>query len=123
MTSEPRREEASEDPRMTQRDEPDLLRRCREGDERAFDDLFRHHYAPAVRYAARVSPSLDPEDLTAEAFARIWPSPGSGRRSAAAAGPSTPSDSTCAPPSRISRSTPPRAATRNPPTTTTSTTG
>ena len=57
---------------MDQANEPDLLRRCREGDERAFDDLFRHHYAPAVRYAARVSPSLDPEDLTAEAFARIW---------------------------------------------------
>ena len=37
MTSEPRREEASEDPRMTQRDEPDLLRRCREGDADAFD--------------------------------------------------------------------------------------
>ena len=72
MTSEPRREEASEDPRMTQRDEPDLLRRCREGDADAFDELFRHHYAGAVRYAARVSPALDPEDLTAEAFARIW---------------------------------------------------
>ena len=57
---------------MDQANEPDLLRRCREGDERAFDDLFRHHYAPAVRYAARVSPALDPEDLTAEAFARIW---------------------------------------------------
>lgn len=59
-------------PGMDKVNEPDLLRRSREGDRDAFDELFRHHYASAVRYAARVTSSLDPEDLTAEAFARIW---------------------------------------------------
>ena len=57
---------------MDQANEPDLLRRCREGDKDAFEELFRAHYAAGVRYAARVSASLDPEDLAAEAFARIW---------------------------------------------------
>ncbi|MBK7822082.1 MAG: sigma-70 family RNA polymerase sigma factor [Tessaracoccus sp.] len=57
---------------MDKVDEPDLLRRSREGDKDAFDELFRHHYPSAVRYAARITSSLDPEDLTAEAFARIW---------------------------------------------------
>ena len=53
-------------------EERDLLDRCRTGDRDAFDALFRRHYSSAMRFAAHISGSLDPEDVTAEAFARIW---------------------------------------------------
>lgn len=49
-----------------------LLDRCRAGDRDAFDTLFRRHYATAVRFASHVNSSLDSEDVTAEAFARVW---------------------------------------------------
>lgn len=49
-----------------------LLDACRLGDTEAFTTLF-HRYHPAVlRIAAGTSSRFDPEDLTAEAFTRIW---------------------------------------------------
>ncbi|WOQ16068.1 sigma-70 family RNA polymerase sigma factor [Raineyella sp. W15-4] len=52
--------------------EQKLIRLARHGDERAFEALFRSHHAGALRYAAHISSTLDPEDLVAEAFARVW---------------------------------------------------
>lgn len=52
--------------------ESELLDRCRDGDPRAFETLFRRHHAAAVRYAAHLTSRIDPDDLASEAFARIW---------------------------------------------------
>ncbi|WP_281885140.1 sigma-70 family RNA polymerase sigma factor [Agromyces rhizosphaerae] len=48
-----------------------LVERAREGDKDAFGELFRRHAAAGVTVARSFS-SLDPEDLVAEAFARIY---------------------------------------------------
>ena len=49
-----------------------LLELSRAADPEAFAELFRRHRATAVRVAARTSARLDPEDVAAEAFARVW---------------------------------------------------
>jgi len=57
------------EPRVT---DQELLRRCREGDSEAFGELFMRHRATARRVAASASSRLDPDDVSSEAFARIW---------------------------------------------------
>jgi RNA polymerase sigma factor (sigma-70 family) len=56
----------------TDLDEPTLLQLSRDGDAEAFAELFRRHRVLAVRIAARMSRALDPEEVAAEAFARVW---------------------------------------------------
>lgn len=70
-------EQLGEHPHSTT-DEAVLLAMSREGDKSAFDELFRRHYSSGVRFASHVSSSLDPEDLTSEAFARVWSALSSG---------------------------------------------
>ena len=53
-------------------DEATLLDLSRDGDQTAFAELFRRHYDTAVRIAARTSADFDPQDVAAEAFARVW---------------------------------------------------
>lgn len=53
-------------------EEGELLTLSRAGDPEAFAELFRRHRVTAVRVAARTSRELDPEDVAAEAFARVW---------------------------------------------------
>jgi RNA polymerase sigma-70 factor, ECF subfamily len=43
--------------------ESELLRRCRKGEEDAWNDLFEMHYAAAARFIHQVSASLTPEDV------------------------------------------------------------
>jgi RNA polymerase sigma factor (sigma-70 family) len=59
--------------------EPELLRMSRAGHPEAFAELFRRHRSTAVRVAARTSRDLDPEDVAAEAFARVWSALSRGR--------------------------------------------
>lgn len=47
-----------------------LLQRSREGDERAFADLWRRH-APAVLASTRSFTGFDPDDIAQEAFERV----------------------------------------------------
>ncbi len=68
-------------------DEAALLEQSRAGDRSAFDELFRRHYRSGVRFAAGISSSLDPEDVTSEAFARIWSAISSGGGPEQALGP------------------------------------
>ncbi|MBI5386121.1 MAG: sigma-70 family RNA polymerase sigma factor [Verrucomicrobia bacterium] len=54
--------------------EADLLRRCRRGDENAWNELFDRHYAAAARFVQQVSPSLareDVEEICQETFLTI----------------------------------------------------
>ncbi|HEX5336637.1 MAG TPA: sigma-70 family RNA polymerase sigma factor [Propionicimonas sp.] len=53
-------------------DEKTLLQRSRAGDRDAYAELFRRYRLVAGRIAARTSSTLDPQDVTAEAFARVW---------------------------------------------------
>jgi RNA polymerase sigma factor (sigma-70 family) len=53
-------------------DEKTLLQRSRAGDCDAYAELFRRYRLVAGRIAARTSSTLDPQDVTAEAFARVW---------------------------------------------------
>jgi RNA polymerase sigma factor (sigma-70 family) len=53
-------------------DETALLTRSRAGDCEAYAELFRRYRLVAARIAARTSSTLDPQDVTAEAFARVW---------------------------------------------------
>jgi RNA polymerase sigma factor (sigma-70 family) len=53
-------------------DERSLLQRSRAGDCEAYAELFRRHRQFAGRVAIRTSSTLDPQDVTAEAFARVW---------------------------------------------------
>lgn len=53
-------------------DEPTLLKQSRDGDPEAFAELFRRHKEAAIRIASRTSRALDPQDVAAEAFARVW---------------------------------------------------
>lgn len=53
-------------------DEATLLKQSREGDPEAFAELFRRHKEAAIRIASRTSRALDPQDVAAEAFARVW---------------------------------------------------
>lgn len=48
-----------------------LITRTREGDERAFAELWSRHAVAGHRYARHVSSSFDPDDLVAEAFLQI----------------------------------------------------
>ncbi|HEY3337328.1 MAG TPA: sigma-70 family RNA polymerase sigma factor [Propionicimonas sp.] len=48
------------------------MQRSRAGDCDAYAELFRRYRSIACRIAARTSSILDPEDVTAEAFARVW---------------------------------------------------
>ena len=59
----------------------ELLVLSRAGDPEAFAELFRRHRVTAVRVAARTSRELDPEDVAAEAFARVWTALASGKGS------------------------------------------
>ncbi|MBN9606050.1 MAG: sigma-70 family RNA polymerase sigma factor [Actinomycetales bacterium] len=49
----------------------ELIERARSGDSRAFGELWRRHYLPAVR-AARQFTSIDADDLVSEAYTRIY---------------------------------------------------
>lgn len=49
-----------------------LLQLSRAGDTDAFAELFRRYRPFAVRVAARTSSRVDPDDASAEAFARVW---------------------------------------------------
>ncbi len=60
-------------------DDPELLRLSRSGDTEAFATLFARHRDAAIRVAARTSRRLDPEDVAAEAFARVWTALSHGR--------------------------------------------
>lgn len=59
--------------------DPELLGLSRDGDAAAFAELFARHRDAAVRIAARTSRTLDPEDVAAEAFARVWTALSRGR--------------------------------------------
>ena len=53
--------------------EPDLLRRLCEGDERAFDALFRHYSALVYRFAyGYLKARPDAEEIVQECFLKIW---------------------------------------------------
>ncbi len=51
-----------------------LLIALQQGDQRAFDDLFRLWYAPLCRYAARVldSDMDEAEDVVQQTFIKLW---------------------------------------------------
>jgi RNA polymerase sigma factor (sigma-70 family) len=53
-------------------DDAELLERSRRGDSYAFAELFRRYRSTALRVAARTSSAVDPEDVSAEAFTRVW---------------------------------------------------
>lgn len=53
-------------------EDAELLERSRRGDSLAFAELFRRYRRLAMMVAARTSSSLDPEDVSAEAFTRVW---------------------------------------------------
>ncbi|HEU4588169.1 MAG TPA: RNA polymerase sigma-70 factor [Gemmatimonadales bacterium] len=56
-----------------QLDDTDLIARIRDGDESAYEQLFRRYYPELCRYAARIAP--DPssaEELVQEVFSRVW---------------------------------------------------
>ena len=53
--------------------EPDFATRLRDGDPQAFDELFLATYPGLVRFATRLTRSLDTaEDLVMEVFRRVW---------------------------------------------------
>ncbi|MCX6922823.1 MAG: RNA polymerase sigma factor [Verrucomicrobia bacterium] len=43
--------------------EADILRRCRKGDENAWNELFERHYAATGRFVHQLSADLTPEDV------------------------------------------------------------
>jgi len=53
-------------------DDAELLERSRRGDSVAFAELFRRYRPVALMVAARTSSALDPEDVSSEAFTRVW---------------------------------------------------
>jgi RNA polymerase sigma factor, sigma-70 family len=53
-------------------DDAELLERSRRGDSLAFAELFRRYRPIALMVAARTSSALDPEDVSSEAFTRVW---------------------------------------------------
>ncbi len=54
-------------------DDRTLLARVREGDERAFADLFDRHARPVLAFArSRLSVSVDAEDVAQAAFVLLW---------------------------------------------------
>lgn len=53
-------------------DDAELLARSRDGDCLAFAELFLRYRRVARRVAAQTSSVLDPEDVSAEAFLRVW---------------------------------------------------
>jgi len=53
-------------------EDAELLERSRRGDSFAFAELFRRYRRLAMVVASRTSSSLDPEDVSAEAFTRVW---------------------------------------------------
>ncbi|PFG15601.1 RNA polymerase sigma factor (sigma-70 family) [Propionicimonas paludicola] len=63
--------EAAEEQLRTAED-AELLERSRRGDSLAFAELFRRYRPLAMMIAARTSSALDPEDVSAEAFTRVW---------------------------------------------------
>ena len=57
----------------SQVDDDELIRRCRTGEEAAFETLVRRHQRRAVRVARNLVPSdEDAEDLAQEAFLRVF---------------------------------------------------
>lgn len=51
----------------------ELAARLRDGDRAAFEGLFRAHYAPLVRHAARLAGSTaEAEELVQEVFLQLW---------------------------------------------------
>ena len=53
--------------------EPDLLRRLNEGDERAFDALFRRYSALVYRFAyGYLKARIEAEEIVQECFLKIW---------------------------------------------------
>jgi RNA polymerase sigma-70 factor, ECF subfamily len=52
---------------------PDLARRIRSGDARAFEELFRTHYEPLCRFACRyLREAWLSEELVQDLFADLW---------------------------------------------------
>ncbi len=50
-----------------------FLKVCLENDEKAYQSLFRHYYAPLSLYALRFIPSREiAEDLVQEVFYKLW---------------------------------------------------
>src|ERR1051326_2200269 len=50
-------------PPVVARTEPELLSRCRQGDARAWDELFDLHYAAAGRFVFQLAPDFTREDV------------------------------------------------------------
>lgn len=59
---------------MERRDDPTLLQAIQQGDESAFDALFRRYYEPLCHYAASLTDGdLDEaEDLVQQSFVKLW---------------------------------------------------
>lgn len=59
---------------METHQDPNLLAQLRDGDESAFDALFRGLYAPLCRYAATLTGGDwdEAEDLVQQAFVKLW---------------------------------------------------
>ena len=59
---------------LEQRDDPTLLQAIRQGDEPAFDTLFRKYYEPLCHYACTLTDGdLDEaEDLVQQTFVKLW---------------------------------------------------
>jgi len=59
---------------VERRDDPTLLQAIQQGDESAFDALFRRYYEPLCHYAASLTDGdLDEaEDLVQQSFVKLW---------------------------------------------------
>jgi RNA polymerase sigma factor (sigma-70 family) len=61
-------------PKITRLDDltdEELIRLTREGDDRAFGQIWRRHSAVGLTIARRVTSRIDPADLVSESFARM----------------------------------------------------
>ncbi|HOY07579.1 MAG TPA: RNA polymerase sigma-70 factor [Saprospiraceae bacterium] len=59
---------------MEKRDDPTLLQAIRQGDESAFDALFRRYYEPLCHYACSLTEGDmdEAEDLVQQTFVKLW---------------------------------------------------
>jgi RNA polymerase sigma-70 factor (family 1) len=58
---------------ITEPQEAQTITAIRQGDEAAFEQVFRHYYAPLCRYAMRfVFESAEAEEVVQQVFTRIW---------------------------------------------------
>ena len=50
----------------------ELTERIRNGDTRAFAELWQRHYRPAYRAAQQFARTMEPDDLISEAYLRVY---------------------------------------------------